>query len=251
MRSLTLATTTAALSLLAAVPAGARQTPRTVVERAVGAHGGAERLARARAEKVRLQGKIFLPGKDALVSFTAESTLQLPARFKYAARLNVANDQTNSLVQIIDGDRAAVMVDGQPQQLSPPALAELRKTLHLQRVVRLVPLLTEAGFELTPLGESKVNNRVVFGVKVSAKGQKDLRLYFDRETGLLIKTEHNIQDGSKEVLQEEFYGDFKDFGGIRRWTRIAAFRDGKKLLEAEVLDVRYFDKIDDAEFAKP
>ncbi len=142
MRSLTLATTAAAFSLLAAVPAGAQPTPRTVIERAVGAHGGAERLTRARAEKVRLQGKILPHGKDALVPFTAESTLQLPGRFKYAARINFPGDQAHALVQIIDGDRVAVTIDGQPLERTAPALVELRETLHLQRVARLVPLLT-------------------------------------------------------------------------------------------------------------
>jgi hypothetical protein len=248
----TLARIAGLLLLLPICPALAQETPRAIIERAIAAHGGAERLSRLRADKVSLQGKIVIPGKDGPVSFTADLTLQLPGRFKQVARVNEGADKSHTIVQIVDGDKVLVALDSQPQQLPPSALTELRLTMDLQRAARLVPLLTDPTYQLTALSEEKVNNRQALGVKVSGKAHKDVRLYFDRDTGLLIKTEHTRDDGNgREVLQEEFYGDFKDFGGFRRWTRIAAFRDGKKVMEAGLLDVKYFDKIDDAEFTKP
>jgi hypothetical protein len=240
------------LLLLAATPVLAQDSPRSIIERAVTAHGGAERLSRLRAEKSTTQGKIFLPGKEGVVQFSDEITLQLPGRFKHVARVTDQNNKTTVIVQFIDGDKVLTTVDGQPHQLAAPALADLRIALELQKAARLVPLLKDPAYKLTLLNEEKVNNRQAYGVKVSAKGRKDLRLYFDHETGLLVKSEHGRDDGSgKEVLQEDFYGDFKEFGGFRRWTHIIMYRDGKKLLEAEVQDVKYFDKIDDAEFTKP
>lgn len=241
---------TAGLLLLLAAPAAPGATPREIVARAAEAHGGAARLARDRAERVRMQGKIIFNGN--LVPFTANSTLQLPGRFKNVLQMGEGADKSHTLVQLINGDKLVVTVDGQPLQLPPPALAEIRMTLDVQRACRLVPLLNDRSYELAPAGEEKVNNRSADGVKVSAKGHKDLRLWFDRQTGLLLKTEHALEDGGgKEVLQEEFYGEFKEFGGVRRWTRVVVFRGGKKVLEAEVLDVRYPDRVDDAEFARP
>lgn len=240
------------LTVTGLVPA--QETPRSIIERAIAAHGGAERLSRIRADKVRLHGKILLPGKDGpvLVPFSGETTIQLPDKFKNVFQMNVNTDKKFDLVQILNGDKAFVTVNGQLQNLPPAALAEMHETMYLDRVVRLVPLLTDRGYELTALGKSKANNREVTGIKVSMKGHKDLRLFFDDETGLLIKSEHVLDNiGGKEVLQEEFYGDFKDFNGYRRPTRIAAFRAGQKVLEAEMLDVKYFNKFDDTEFAKP
>jgi hypothetical protein len=249
MRTPTAAGMAVLLLALATDPLTAQETPRALIERAIAAHGGAERIARLRAEKLKLQGKVLAPGKD-LVTFTADWTLQLPDRFKQVARLS--SDKVHTIVQIVDANKVAVVVDDQPQPLAASALAELRTALDLQRAVRLVPLLTDRDYRLTALNPEKVNNRSVLGVKVSAKGHRDVRLYFDHETGLLVKAEQTRDDGSgKELLQEEFYGDFKDFGGFRRWTRIVVFREGKKLMEAEVLDVRYFDKFDDSEFTKP
>jgi hypothetical protein len=238
--------------LLAACPALAQQTPRSIIERAIEAHGGEERLARRRADKVSLQGRVFASEKDAGVPFTADLMMQLPARFKYVAHMNPASKMPYTLVQIVDGDKVIATVDNQPIPPVPAALAELRAVRDLQRAARLLPLLSDPAYQLTTLGEEKVNNRTAIGVKVTMKGHKDLRLYFEHDTGLLIKAEFTRDDSSaKEVLQENFYGDFKDFGGIRWWTRLAVFRDGKKMMEAELVDVKYLDKIDESEFTKP
>jgi hypothetical protein len=253
MRKAVLPAGTAGLLLvLAARPAPAQETPRSLIERAITAHGGSERLSRARAEKVRLQGTIIMPGKNAplTATFTADQAVQLPGQFKYVAQ--VTTDQKHTIVQVLNGDKGFITIDSQPQKPEPAALARLRESLRLIRVTQLVPLLNDPVYELSALGETKVNDRVTFGVKVKVRGKKDIRLYFDHETGLLTKTEQVLEEGNgKEVLQEQFYGDFKEFAGYRRWTKTVVLRDGKKLLEAEVRDVKYFDKLDDSEFAIP
>ena len=58
------------------------------------------------------------------------------------------------------------------------------------------------------------------------------------------------RDG-KEVRQEVYYGDFRDLGGYKRPVKVLALRDGKKVMDAELTDVKYFDKFDEAEFTKP
>jgi hypothetical protein len=242
---------TAALLLLAGA-APAQDDARAVVERAVRAHGGQERLAKARADKVHVRGTLQVEGKDGPIAipFTGEVLVQLPNQLKSVLEVNL--DKKRTVVQILNGDEAYVTTNGQPQKVGPAALAEMREKLFLDRAVRLVPLLTEKTYELASLGESKVGERPAVGVRVTARGRKELRMYFDKETGLLVKTEHTLSDPEgKSVRQEEYYGDFRDLGGYRRPVRVAAYRDGKKVVDLEVIDVKYYDKIDDAEFAKP
>jgi hypothetical protein len=87
---------------------------------------------------------------------------------------------------------------------------------------------------------------------VQVKGRKEMRLYFDKETGLLTKTEHLLADEKgKEIRQEEYYSDFKEFEGFRRPAKMLALRNGAKVMEAQLIDVKYADKIDDSEFDKP
>jgi hypothetical protein len=255
----TFALAAAAALLLSGRPAGAQETPRTTIERAIKAHGGMERLSLVRADKVKVKGTLIAAGKAA--PFSALTTVQLPAQYKSVIELTV-DGRKRVLAHLINGERALVTVDGQPQKLDPAALAELRETFQLDQAVRLVPLLTDRSFNLAPLGEDKVNGRAVVGVKVTARGRKELRMYFDKETGLLVKTEHSLDAPSgrqpptpgapkQELRQEEYYSDFKDIEGFRRPTKMVVLRDGRKLMEAELVEVKYFSKIDDAEFEKP
>ncbi len=240
----------AVLALVLLPPAApAQDAARAVIEQAIKAHGGEERLARNRADRVRLKGTLFIPKGTA--PFVAETIVQLPAQFKSVMELT-ANGEKHTLVHLINADKVTVMVDGKVEKADPAVLAEMRDTVLLDRAVRLVPLLRDRGFDLAPLEDVKVNDRPAAGVRVTARGDKELRMYFDKELGLLVKTEHVLTDGSgKEVRQEQYYGDFKDVAGHKRPFKVIAYRDGRKVMEAEVVDVKYYEKIDESEFTKP
>jgi hypothetical protein len=242
-----LAPVVAILALTGGV-ASAQDTPREIIQRAIKAHGGEEKLARISCDKVKVQGVLHVGNDD--VPFSAETFVQLPSQFKNTVNLTI-NDSKIVLVQILNSEKTSVTKDGQPQKVTDAMDREMHETMHLERAVRLAPLLTDKAFELTALEETKVNNQPVTGVKVAMKGHKDLRLYFDKETNLLVKTEHMHDDGKegKEVKQEEYYGAFKDLGGgFKRPTRVTAYRDGKKIMEAQLLEVSYLEKIPESEF---
>lgn len=239
----------ALVTLVLGSPVTAQETPRAILERAIKAHGGMEKLSKARADKVKMKGTLVLGAQQA--SFTAESSVQLPAQFKTVMQVTVDNRQF-TLVQILNGDEALVTIDGQPQKVEAAALAEMKETMQLDRAIRLVPLLSDRAFELETLAENKVNDRPAAVIRVSAKGRKELRMFFDKESGLLTKTEHKLDDkAGKQVRQEEYYSDFRDLGGYRRPVKLTAYRDGHKVMEAELTEVKYFERLADAEFAKP
>ncbi len=178
---------------------------------------------------------------------------KLPGQFKNTVNLT-QNGKKTSLVQILNGDKASVSQDGQPMKLTDAVEAEMKETIHLERAVRLVPLLKDKAYDLTLLDEAKVNDQPAYVIKAAMKGQKDLLLFIDKETNLLVKTEHQHEDpkAKKEVKQEEYYGVFKDLGGgFKRPTRITAYRDGKKMMDAQLLEVTYLDKAPEGEFTKP
>lgn len=230
-------------------PGRSQETPQTVLQRAIQAHGGQERLTRVQADRAKIKGTLYLNGKA--VPFTGETLVQLPNKQKHVFQFDVEN-RTHTLVQIFTGEQAHVSIDGQPQKAEPSAVAEMRESMAIARAVRLVPLLADRSYELSLLPEIKVNDRPALGVKAEVKGRKPLLLYFDKETSFLVKTEHELDDGSgKSVTQEEFYSDFRDLAGFKRPIKLAVFRKGGKVMEAEMTEVKYFDRFDDAEFAKP
>ena len=100
----------ALLLLLGVVPAvGAQESPRAIVERAVAAHGGHEKLSRARADVARMRGIIHI-GKAA-VPFTSEVTVQLPKKYHSVVQLQ-NGDKMQTLIHDLDGDKVTITIDG-------------------------------------------------------------------------------------------------------------------------------------------
>lgn len=240
----------APLALIAGTAYAQEMAPRAIITKAVQAHGGFDQLAKIRADRVKMKGSLLLGGKP--VAFAGEIMVQLPDRYKNTTTL-LTDNKNLTLVHIVNGQQVWVTLDGQPQKVDDPALTNMRETMALARAIRLVPLLLDRNYQLTALGESKVGDRAALGVKVSVKGCKDIALFFDKETSLLIKSEHRVDDdkAGKEVTQEEYYSDFRELGGFKRPIKMAVYRKGAKIMEAELLDVKYFDGLPDAEFAKP
>ncbi len=249
MRTLLVSTWTVALVFGGTGPAVAQDAARAVIERAVLAHGGEEALARNRAEKVKFKGSLVLRGHS--VPFLAETTVQLPAQYKYVLELNDGTNKT-TILHVINGDKVYVTINGEAQKLEAAAQSEIRTGMEVERAKRLLPLLEDKSYQLAVLDEIKVNDRPAVGVRVTGRGRKELRLYFDKEVGLLVRAEFALDDGKgKSVRQHYFFGDYKDIGGCKRFTKVKAYRDGKLIMEAELLDARTFEKIDETEFAKP
>src|SRR5262249_3562712 len=136
------------------------------------------------------------------------------------------------------------------QELDAGQLLKMKEMLYMDRVVHLSTVLKDKGYELSALKEIKVNDRPAVGVKISSKGHKDIGLYFDKENGLLVMTAHR-EMYDKEVTQQEHYSNFKEIGGCKRPMKVVAFQDGKKLMEAEVKEIKQLDSVPDSEFAKP
>jgi hypothetical protein len=88
---------------------------------------------------------------------------------------------------------------------------------------------------------------------VTSEGHKDLSLYFDRASGLLVKVERQALDSQtmEEVAEERILQDYQDVEGIKAPKRVLINRAGKKFVEAEVIEVKMLEKVDDSEFAKP
>jgi hypothetical protein len=54
-----------------------------------------------------------------------------------------------------------------------------------------------------------------------------------------------------EFTQETTYSAYKDFGGVKKATKIETKRDGQKFITAEVTDFKTGKKVDAKTFAEP
>jgi hypothetical protein len=237
------------LLLALAVRAPGQEEARALIQRAIVAHGGLEKLGRIRADRVQLKGTLYVGSSGS--AFTNEVIVQPPGQFKSVCRIGEPG-RVRTMVYLLDGDKASIMVDGRPLPVSGSDLAQMRQTLQLHQAMKLVPLLTDPQFTIAHVGDFQYNGRVVVGIRVVGGGQRDLRLYFDRETALLVKTEHLLDGaGGKDVKQEAFYSDYKEMGGYLRAGKVTAYRDGKKVMEAQLVEAHACDHIDPAELTRP
>lgn len=118
----------------------------------------------------------------------------------------------------------------------------------------LTPLLGDDVFQLATAKEKVVNGKPAAGVAVRNGKRPVVTLYFDKETGLLVKREALVKDPStddKEVLEEVVVSDYKEAGGRKYHTRLVVTRDGKPLYRSEVSMPRAVERPDPKLFDKP
>jgi hypothetical protein len=252
MRTLIVCTGTVILVVFSAgfVRGQEKDSARALIERAIRAHGGAEALGRIHADRVKFKGVLVLQGHN--TPFIAETTVQLPSKKKDVIEMNHNGDK-HTIVQIINGNNIYITLDGRYLKAEPAQLAEIRAGLELERAKRLLPLLEDKSYQLAVVEDVEVNDRPAAGVRITGRGRKEMRLYFDKEYGLLVRAENRLDagKGKEEIRQHFFFGDYKEIGGFKRPTKLRAYRDSKQIMEAELLDAKPLDNVDETEFAKP
>ncbi len=242
--------TAAAVALLGAGPARADDA-KALVDKAIKAVGGAEKLAKYKAETYKGKGKFYGMGEG--IDFTGEWAMQLPDRMRVKIDVD-ANGMQLAIVRVANGDKVWMSFNGTTTEVDDKdEIAETRDGLHHNWVASLLPLKDKA-FTLALVGEEKVGDRPAVGVKASHKGRRDINLFFDKEKGLLLKTvtvAKGRDTGGKEVTQETLYSDYKEEDGIKRPRKVVINRDGKVYIESEMTELKPHEKLDDATFAKP
>jgi hypothetical protein len=112
--------------------------------------------------------------------------------------------------------------------------------------------LKEKGYKLTTLPEEKVEGKPALGLLVAHKQHRAVRLWFDKETALLVKSERQTKDDSgQESAEEVLFSSYQDVNGLKVATRFVVKSAGKTVAEAEMTEVKPAEKLDPKLFAKP
>jgi hypothetical protein len=200
------------------------------------------------AVQAKAKGTIYSPIE---IPFTQQSSVQYPDRFKETVEGEV-NGQKFSVITVYDGKKGWISINGQTKELDDNILAAVKEAVHLMQITRMA-FQKDEKCELSTLGEMKVNDRTALGVRISAKGHKDVNLYFDKETGLMAKAEFQSTDpaSGKEFAEERIITEYQKVEGAQIPKKVLINHDGKKFMEAEITEQKFVEKIDDSEFGKP
>jgi hypothetical protein len=227
----------------------AEDDAKTILDKAIKAHGGEEKLKKLKAGKSKVKGTLTI--NDTEVDFTEESIAQLPDKLKDTLSFEIMNTKI-TVVTIINADKASVKVNNKEEKLNDKAKAEVKEAGHLLRVSRLLGL-KDKKYTLSTLGEMKVEGKPALGIKVAAKGFRDIDLYFDKKTGLLVQTNRRGVDpqSGQEYAEERIVKEYQTVNGLPAAKKVLVKRDGKKFSEVEVVEVKMLDKVDENEFTLP
>jgi len=229
----------------------AADEPKDVIVKAIKAHGGEEVLTKNKAGRSSGKGKITIPGVGE-VEFTQESAHMLPDKFKESLEMTVAGTKI-SVLTLVNGDKFTIEANGKAVDLDDKMKDAIKGVGHRLKIGKLVTLINEKGYELSLIGEDKVEDKPVVGIRVVAKGQKDVNLYFDKETNLLTKLEYRSTDPftQNEINEERIIKEYKkNQDGISVPKKVIVKHDTKTFLEIEMSEVQLLEKLDDSDFKK-
>jgi outer membrane lipoprotein-sorting protein len=240
------------LSLLCTAPAGADEATdaKAVVEKAIKALGGADKLAKLPATTFKCKGTGEVKQKS---DFSGTWSVQLPD--KYRAELEITEGGNNETVTlVVNGDKAWAREANRNRTEEAPAdaMSLVKADFGAVLLAHTLTPLTGKGYKLSALGEVKVNDKAAAGVKVERKDLPDLDLFFDKETHLPVKAEVRVKEpGGEEVLHAFFFSDYKETDGLKHFTKMTMHRADKETIVMELSEVKRLEKLDATLFDKP
>jgi hypothetical protein len=221
---------------------------RKVLIRAIEAHGGENNVARSRIGQARGTGSKI--GAHRLpFEFHWEETFQMPTRLKRVMWRKSLGITTSTMVFLYRDGALWGRIDEEEPQMD-------KSKRHVPEsffvVLGLLADLRRENLPLKLLEETTLAGRPVVPIEFEGKGWGHVVLYFDKDTGLLVKRQKRDTeaDGNATSL-DLFYGQYRDFEGIAVPQSVAMYRDSELDQRLNLTGIKFLDRIDDSVFEKP
>ncbi len=222
-----------------------REAALKVIDRALQAHGGEAALARAGNLERDASGELT---SNPSTPFTDHTVYALPDRARM--QIEVGSEKRKEL-WIVNGEQAWQVAGSNSQEMPRARVQELAEDLYLIWLTTLAPLKGNT-VQLGTTPEINIDGHPAVGVRVVAVNRPDVRLYFDKETGLLVMAERQASEGGiSSVKKEHFFSLHKDFDGVKLPTRERLVMAGNEILKVDYTSWKVLTKADEALFHKP
>jgi len=227
-------------------PSDAQAVVDKVVDKAIKAMGGADKIAKLRATTFRCKGSITAPvtGKG---DFAGNWTIVLPDKCHAEMEHTVSRNVVRSML-VFNGDKAWIKDITQNTVVPVPieAFKGVKMELGVLLLVTQLTAIKSKDVELAPLGEVKINKRAAVGVKVKRKDLTDVDLFFDKETNLPVKAEMRVKDprDGKEAVHTFLFDNYKEVDGVKHFTKLTFLQDESECMSLELSDLKRLEKLD-------
>ena len=223
--------------------------PGAVIDKAIKALGGEEKLNKANAVQWKADVKFRFNENES--EGKTEGTRQGMDHVRRVFEGQFGGNQFRA-VTVLAGDKGWRKFGDNAMELDGDALATEKRRVYLSLIPMTVVPLKGKGYKLAAASEEKVDGKAASGVKVTAPDGKTFTMYFDKESGLPVKQVADVEGfGGEEFTQETLFGDYKEFDGIKVATKVEAKRDGQMFQEQKVTEFKVLDKVDPKTFTEP
>lgn len=224
---------------------------RALVVKAMKAHGGKEALKKHLGSQAKYKGTVETMGMT--IKVEGEIFHNVPDRMKNIISIDV-NNMNLTIQQGYDGKALWMSVMGMLiEKKEKEDIDEMKEGMYCEQVTSLIDLDSK-DFKLSPLGAMKIKDQDAVGVRVSKTGKRDVNLWFDKKSNLLIKSENRGKDpfgDTGEVNQEKYYSKYKAVQGVQLPQTLEVHNDGKKLVDLEITEMRLHERLDETYFTRP
>jgi len=220
-----------------------------VLDKAIKALGGQEKLAKAEAVTWKGKGKLTINDNENNISTHATIKGLDHYRGEFEGEFN-----GNAIkgVTVLAGDKGWRKFGDDANEMDADALANEKRTVYLQVIPITLVALKGKGFQVAAAGEEKAGGTPAVAIKATGPDGKDFTISFDKESGLPVKLVARVMGfRGEEFTQETTFGDYKDMDGIKKATKIESKRDGEKFMAQEITEFKVLDKVDAETFAEP
>ena len=239
---------TALLTFLLIASPVAADDAAAVVARAIEAHGGADNLAKRKAEVQSSQGKVFASTGE--MEGSREFLLDYPnhGRLDFVLRSRASN---GGMTFGTEDGKTGWMRENEcvARDMKAAEMEQFSDLVYATWLSTLKPL-KDPGFTLAIDKEENVNGQQAQSVIVKSKGKPDVTLYFEKEHGHLVKLVYRDADAGFLVKRETEFSDFKKVDGVKVPTHQIDSIDGRKFGDWTV-SYKFEEKMAADKFKKP
>jgi hypothetical protein len=219
-----------------------------VLDKAINALGGQEKLAKVQAFSWKAKGKVTIEGNEN--AFHGESTVQGIDHFRSTFE-GEFNGNPFKAMTVLSGDKGWRKF-GEIQEMDPDAVKNEKRTVYLMVVPTTILPLKSKSFKVETAADEKIDGKPAATLKVTGPDGKDFTLSFDKESGLPIRVVAKVTGWmGEEFVQEVNYSDYKESGGLKKSTKVVVKRDGEPFVSQEITDFKVLDKVPAETFAEP
>ena len=215
--------------------------PNAVIEKAVKAMGGRDKLEKLQATEAKTKGTLNLGGNESPIS--GQATVQGHDHYRMQFEGEFGGNKIKGMT-VINGNKGWRKFGDEVMELDDRSLQGEKRLIYLQLAAGNPTHLSRKGFKVTKADQGAVT-------AIGPDG-KEFTIHYDTQTGLPTKLVATVVGFTgEEVKQETTYSDYKDFGGIKKATKTESKRDGEPFLKQELIEFKALERVDPKTFDEP